>query len=73
MKKLFFPIAIIMALISCGKEMKESKLDTSCADLQEEVEHLKIKLAATEAQLLNVQVELSKFRSTDTIASQKVD
>ena len=62
-----------MALISCGQEIKESDSDAQCATIQEEVERLNIKLAATEAQLLNAQVELSSYKSTDTTISQKVD
>lgn len=63
--KLLSICTIILALSACGKP-KDVQLIKENDQLKIEMADLKIKLEATEAQLLNVSAELSKCKGNDS-------
>lgn len=64
MKKLLFYFVSSCFILSCASNV-EQKPDCT------EVEELKIKLDATEAQLLNVRAELSKCKGIDSTTNSQ--
>lgn len=58
MKKILFISSLMLAITACQQPCPE--VDENA---QREIERLKIKLEATEAQLMNVSAELSKLKS----------
>ena len=67
MRKLFLVLPLLLLLFACNSAIEKDNSTVKYDEIKKEVEDLKIKLAATEAQLLNVQTELSKYSNKDTI------
>jgi len=75
MKKIKIVIAFVtfVALTACNEKTKK-EYHAEHDDFKKEIEQMKIKLDATEAQLLNVSSELSNLKNeltTDTITTNE--
>ena len=69
MKKILFTVSIASLLFACNEKTKKD-YHAEHDNFKLEINELKIKLDATEAQLLNVQAELSKFKAKDSTATK---
>jgi hypothetical protein len=70
--KIAFAFASFIAFTSCNEKTKKD-YHAEHDNFKIEIEQMKIKLEATEAQLLNVSAELSELRNelkTDTIVTR---
>ncbi len=68
--KILSAFALFVALISCNQNTKKD-YHAEHDNFKEEIEQMKTKMEATEAQLLNVSAELSELKNelkTDTTA-----
>lgn len=77
MKKFILPcsLALLLGLSSCG-EPASNKEDDAMHQQEhtvqsEKIKDLETKLTATEAQLLNVKSELSKYKAADSTGAVK--
>jgi uncharacterized protein YcfL len=66
MKKLLFLFSISTLLLACNSTNNNEDLHKEHDIFKEEIENLKIKLEATEAQLLNVSAELANMKGPDS-------
>lgn len=71
--KIIFTFFILCTVSACDHKTEHHAHDEH-EEFKKEIEDLKIKLDATEAQLLNVRVELANIMNNDSIkTTEKID
>lgn len=69
--KILASLTLFISLISCGEKTKKD-YHAEHDNFNKEIKELKIKLDATEAQLLNVQTELAALAGKDSTIKQAI-
>jgi len=70
--KIAFITVLLVGFASCTEDTKKN-YHADHNDFKHDIEQMKIKLEATEAQLLNVSAELSELRTSYSNDSSKID
>ena len=70
--KIAFAALLLAGLASCNEKTKKD-YHAEHDNFKNEIDQLKIKLSATEAQLLNVSAELSELKTTFSNDSLKIN
>ncbi|MBL4709040.1 MAG: hypothetical protein JKY48_11455 [Flavobacteriales bacterium] len=68
--KIIFTLFILATTGACEHKAEHHALDEH-KEFKKEIENLKVKLDATEAQLLNVRSEIANIRSNDSLSTTK--